>query len=120
MSTKPAHPPPRKNPKGGLTAAGRKAFKEKDGSTLKPGVKGAANTPTKMLRKGSFLRRHYVSLRGPLVDAAGKPTRLALQASAWGEPIPRSIAAAKKLAAEGLKLLKRYKKAKAKGAAKSA
>ena len=33
-----------KNPKGGLTEAGRKFFKRKEGSNLKPGVKGAANT----------------------------------------------------------------------------
>ena len=37
-----------KNPEGGLTAAGRKFFKKKEGSNLKPGVKGAANTPEKM------------------------------------------------------------------------
>lgn len=116
VSSKAARSPPLKDPKGGLTSAGRKAFKKKDGSNLKTGVRGAADTPAKMLRKGSFLRRHYVTLRGPLVDDAGKPTRLALQASAWGEAIPKSAAAAHKLAEKGLKLLKQYKKAKAKPA----
>ncbi len=105
---------PTKDPKGGLTAAGRKAFNEKDGSNLKPGVLGAADTPEKMKRKGSFLRRHYATLSGPLVDEDGQPTRLALQARAWGEPVPKTPAAAKKLAEKGSRLLERYKKTKEK------
>ena len=103
-----------KNPEGGLTAAGRKAFKEKEGSNLKPGVKGAVDSPEKMKRKGSFLRRHFATLRGPLVDENGKPTRLALSAHAWGEPVPKTKAAAKKLADKGTKLLERYEKSKSK------
>lgn len=100
-----------KNPKGGLTAAGREYFRKKEGAHLKPGVKGKADTPEKMKRKGSFLRRHYANLRGPLVDDNGKPTRLALQARAWGEPAPKTRAAAKKLAEKGTRLLERYHKA---------
>jgi hypothetical protein len=65
-----------------------------------------------MLRKGLFLRRHYANLHGPLVDEAGKPTRLALHARAWGEPIPKTAADAKKLAEKGTRLLERSKKAK--------
>ncbi len=103
-----------KDPQGGLTAAGRKAFKEKDGSNLRPGVKGPADTPDKMRRKGSFLRRHYTTLRGPLVDDEGNPTRLALQAHAWGEPVPKTAAEAKKLAKKGKKLLEQYHDTKAK------
>jgi Domain of unknown function (DUF6321) len=102
-----------KDPNGGLTAAGRKAYKDKEGANLKPGVKGPADTPEKMKRKGSFLRRHYANLRGPLVGEDGKPTRLALQARAWGEPAPKTEAAAAKLAEKGTKLLARYRKAKA-------
>ncbi len=102
-----------KDPHGGLTAAGRREFNEKDGSHLRPGVKGPADTPDKMRRKGSFLRRHYATLRGPLVDDQGQPTRLALQAHAWGEPVPKSTAAAKKLAAKGSRLLERYRRTKA-------
>ena len=105
---------PLKDPKGGLTAAGRKAFKEKEGANLRPGVKGKADTPEKMKRKGSFLRRHYANLRGPLVDDEGNPTRLALQARAWGEPAPKTAEAAKKLAEKGARLLERYKKTKEK------
>ena len=105
---------PQKDPKGGLTAAGRKAFAKKEGAHLKPGVRGPADTPEKMRRKGSFLRRHFATLRGPLVDDAGKSTRLALSAHAWGEPVPKTKAAAKKLAEKGKKLLARYERAKEK------
>ena len=97
-----------KNPKGGLTAAGRRHFKKTEGANLKPGVTGKADTPEKMKRKGSFLRRHFANLRGPLVDENGQPTRLALSAHAWGEPVPKTAAAAKKLAKKGTALLERY------------
>ncbi len=112
MATKnPKSSPKLKDPKGGLTAAGRKSFAKKDGSHLKPGVKGAADTPEKMRRKGSFLRRHFANPRGPL-KKDGEPTRLALSAHAWGEPVPKTMADAKKLAAKGTALLKKYQKAK--------
>ena len=101
-----------KDPKGGLTPAGRAAFRRKEGAHLKPGVKGPADTPEKLRRKGSFLRRHFANPRGPMVKD-GKPTRLALSAHAWGEPLPKTLAAAKKLAAKGAKLLARYARVKA-------
>lgn len=101
-----------KDPKGGLTAAGRKFFNEKEGSHRRPGVQGPADTPEKMLRKGSFLRRHYANPRGPVVDDQGQPTRQALQAAAWGEPVPKSEADEKKLAEKGAELLDRYHQAK--------
>jgi Domain of unknown function (DUF6321) len=107
-------PQKEKDPKGGLTAAGRAAFKAKEGANLKPGVKGAADTPEKMRRKGSFLRRMFTHLRGPLVDAKGQPTRLALSARAWGEPVPKTVTAAEKLAAKGARLLEKYAKSKVK------
>ncbi len=122
-TTKPRHrkPSPKnpqrplRDPKGGLTAAGRTAFNKKDGSHLRPGVKGRADTPEKMRRKGSFLRRHFATLRGPLKDADGNPTRLALQAHAWGEPVPKTAAAARRLAAKGTELLKQYAERKPTG-----
>jgi hypothetical protein len=101
-----------KDPKGGLTQAGRDAYNEKTGSNLKPGVKGTADTPQKKRRKGSFLTRHFTSPRGPVVKD-GKPTRQALQAAAWGEPVPKTAADEKKLAAKGRKLLEDYHNAKA-------
>jgi hypothetical protein len=102
-----------KDPKGGLTAEGRRYFERKEGAHLKPGVRGPADTPEKMRRKGSFLRRHFAHLRGPLVSKSGEPTRLALSAHAWGESVPKTVAAARKLAAKGTRLLERYAKAKA-------
>lgn len=104
---------PLKDPRGGLTAAGRKAFKEAEGANLKPGVKGKADTPEKMRRKGSFLRRHFANPRGPMTDEKGEPTRLALSAHAWGERVPKTMADAEKLATKGTKLLEQYKDAKA-------
>jgi Domain of unknown function (DUF6321) len=100
-----------KDPQGGLTAAGRKMFAQKEGAHLRPGVRGAADTPEKMLRKGSFLRRHFANPRGPM-QRDGKPTRLALSAHAWGEPVPKTLGDARKLAAKGKQLLARFKKTK--------
>lgn len=100
---------PLRDPKGGLTAAGRKYFKETEGANLKPGVKGAADTPTKMRRKGSFLVRFFTNPRGPMVDEQGRPTRLALSARAWGEPVPQNREDAAELAAKGRRLLDRYR-----------
>jgi hypothetical protein len=96
-----------RNPKGGLTAAGRAYFAQKDGSHLKPGVSGPADTPEKQKRKGSFLARTFTHPRGPMIDDKAEPTRLALSAYAWGEPVPKTTAAAKKLAAKGQKLLEK-------------
>jgi len=111
--------PTEKDPEGGLTAAGRRAFAKKEGAHLKPGVRGPADTPEKMKRKGSFLRRHFANPRGPMTDENGKPTRLALSAHAWGEPVPKTLAAAKRLADKGTKLLERYERAKKSTAKKS-
>lgn len=98
-----------KNSEGGLTQAGRDKFNKATGGNLKPGVKGAANTPEKMRRKGSFLRRFYAkSPIPPLKLPNGKPSRFALASAAWGEPVPTSAAAVRRLAAKGETLLKRY------------
>ena len=105
---------PLKDPKGGLTAAGRAHFKRTEGANLKPGVKGAADTPQKMRRKGSFLTRFFTNPRGPMKDAKGRPTRLALSAAAWGEPVPQDRSDAAKLAAKGRRLLERYENTKKK------
>ena len=106
-----------KDPKGGLTEVGREFFAETEGAHLKPGVKGKADTPEKMQRKGSFLRRHYANPPGPVVDDKGKPTRQALQAAAWGEPVPKSEGDEKKLAAKGAELLEEYHQVKGDGKA---
>ena len=71
-----------KDPQGGLTAKGREFFARTEGAHLRPGVQGLADTPEKMVRKGSFLRRHFAHPRGPMKDEKGEPTRLALSAQA--------------------------------------
>lgn len=106
-----------KDASGGLTSEGRKFFNQRDGSNLKPGVTGATDTPEKMKRKGSFLTRHFTKPSGPMVKD-GEATRLALSAHAWGEPVPKTEAAAKKLAAKGRKLLEKYHATQEKDAAK--
>lgn len=103
-----------KDPDGGLTAAGRAHFKKTEGANLKPGVKGPADTPQKMRRKGSFLTRFFTNPSGPMKDENGKPTRLALSAAAWGEPVPQNTEDAAKLAAKGRRLLDRYDNTKKK------
>ena len=62
------------NPKGGLNAKGRASYNKKTGGNLKPPVGGAADTPQKKKRKGSFLVR-MGSSAGPL-NKDGKKTRL--------------------------------------------
>ncbi|MBR0738686.1 hypothetical protein JQ581_17255 [Bradyrhizobium liaoningense] len=106
-----------KDPRGGLTAAGRKAFARKQGAHLRPGVtkKESDMTPQEMRRKGSWAVRFYGRAKlPPLVDAEGQPTRHALSAHAWGEPVPKTVAAARRIAAKGERLLARYRRAKAK------
>ncbi len=114
-TTKKASKKTEKDPEGGLTAAGRKAFAKKQGAHLKPGVtkKASEMTPSEMRRKGSWAVRFYGRAKlPPLVDREGRPTRHALSAHAWGEPVPKTVAAARKIAAKGERLLERYRKTK--------
>jgi hypothetical protein len=101
-----------KDPAGGLTASGRSKYNKATGSNLKPGVTGSADTPEKMRRKGSFLTRFFTNPSGPMKDDNGKPTRLALSAAAWGEPVPQNTEDAARLAAKGRNLLEKYKNTK--------
>ncbi|MCK1387221.1 DUF6321 domain-containing protein [Bradyrhizobium sp. 21] len=104
-----------KDPRGGLTAAGRKAFARKQGAHLRPGVTKTASemTPQDMRRKGSWAVRFYGRAKLPaLLDAHGRPTRHALSAHAWGEPVPKTVAAARRIAAKGERLLARYHRVK--------
>jgi len=66
-----------KDPKGGLTAAGRRMYRRKTGARLKPGVKKPDSklTPQQMRRKGSWATRFYGRAKLPaLVDEKGRPT----------------------------------------------
>lgn len=105
---------PMQDPDGGLTAAGRRHYNETEGSNLKPGVKGPADTPDKMHRKGSFLTRFFTNPSGPMKDEKGEPTRLALSAQAWGEPVPQNMDDARELAAKGRRMLDDYQAQKEK------
>lgn len=108
-----------RNPKGGLTEAGRAWYAAKTGANLKPGVTGPPDTPEKMRRKGSFLTRMFTHPRGPMQDAKGRPTRLALSAQAWGEKLPKTMHEAHMLAAEGRRLLAQYQSARKASAKKT-
>ena len=78
-----------KNPKGGLTAAGRRFFKKKEGANLKAPVKSGTNP-----RRVSFAAR-FAGMKGPMKDKKGRPTRKALALRAWGFG---SVAAARNFA----------------------
>jgi hypothetical protein len=96
---------------GGLTAAGREHFKRTEGANLKPGVKEKNPSGDKARRKGSFLTRFFTNPRGPMEDDKGRPTRLALSAQAWGEPLPKNREDAARLAEKGRSLLEKSKQA---------
>ncbi len=99
-----------RDPEGGLTEAGRRKFERSgESKNLQPGVKDSNPVGERARRKGSFLTRFYTNPSGPLVDKDGDPTRLALAANAWGEPVPRSAGAAARLAAKGRNMLEKYK-----------
>ncbi len=99
-----------KDPEGGLTEAGRRKFEQSgESNNLQPGVKESSPSGDKARRKGSFLTRFYTNPSGPLVNEDGEPTRLALAANAWGEPVPRTASSARRLAAKGRNLLEKYK-----------
>ena len=107
---------PEKDRKGGLTAAGRAAFARKDASHLKPGVRKKLSDMTPQdMRQGSWAVRFYGRKKlPPLVDRQGRPTRHALSAHAWGEPVPKTVAAARRIAAKGERLLQRNRQVKGK------
>jgi hypothetical protein len=92
--------------KGGLNAAGRASYKRETGGTLKPPVKGEAQSPEQLRRKGSFLTR-MGSMPGLLFDEQGDKTRLKLSLEAWGHRGDKASAVAK-----GRRLLERYRKQK--------
>tara|TARA_B100000073_G_C23560017_1_gene503713 strand:- start:34 stop:306 length:273 start_codon:yes stop_codon:yes gene_type:complete len=67
-----------KNPKGGLSAAGRRHLNRTTGSNLKAPVKKGTNP-----RRVSFAAR-FSGMKGPMKDSKGRPTRKALALKAWG------------------------------------
>ena len=67
-----------KSKTGGLTAAGRKYFKNKEGANLKAPVAKGKNP-----RRVSFAAR-FAGMKGPMKDEKGRPTRKALALKKWG------------------------------------
>ena len=84
-----------KNPKGGLTAAGRAFYKRTEGANLKPGVKSYSKaSPADKKRWVRWaLRFAGRSDIPPLKKPNGEVTRFALMFAAWGEPVPTSVSA---------------------------
>lgn len=106
---------PIKDPEGGLTAEGRKHF----GGNLQPGVM-KVETLEDLKRWGSWARRFYGrSVLPPMKDHNGEPTRIALDAQAWGCKIPKNKKEAKVIARRGSEALKLYKELKKKGTKKN-
>lgn len=73
-----------KNPKGGLTQAGRDKYNSATGGNLKPPVsaKEAAKSPKAAARRSSFCAR-MSAVKGNLKDEKGRPTRKALALKKW-------------------------------------
>ena len=67
-----------KNPKGGLTEAGRQHFKRTEGADLKRPVRSGTNP-----RRVSFAAR-FAGMKGAEKKPDGTPTRLGLALRAWG------------------------------------
>tara|TARA_R100001510_G_C7449760_1_gene75195 strand:+ start:186 stop:455 length:270 start_codon:yes stop_codon:yes gene_type:complete len=83
-----------KSPSGGLTEAGRKYFKRKEGANLKKPVPTGTNP-----RRVSFAAR-FGGMAGPERDEKGEPTRLGLALKKWGF---RSKESARRFAARNKK-----------------
>lgn len=95
---------PIRDPQGGLTPKGRAHYKRTEGANLKPGVKNYSSaSPADKKRWISWASRFYgQSDLPPMKKPNGQPTRAALTAAAWGEPVPGSEAAARKIYAKAL------------------
>jgi len=88
------------NPKGGLNSKGRASLRAQ-GQNIRPGVKNYSKASVANKKRWiSWALRFYSNPSGPLVDKNGKPTRLALTAAAWGEPVPKTREAALRIAAK--------------------
>lgn len=87
-----------KDPRGGLNAAGRASLRAQ-GQNIQPGVRNYESASLADKKRWiSWALRFYSNPRGPMTDAKGRPTRLALTARAWGEPVPKTRAQAMRIA----------------------
>lgn len=78
-----------KDPRGGLSAAGRKKF------GVKKGVGSFASAGDSDKKRWVRWALRFTKTPRPLTDDKGQPTRYALMFRAWGEPVPTSVSAVK-------------------------
>lgn len=90
---------PIRDPQGGLTAKGRAHYKRTEGANLKPGVKNYSSASLEDKKRWvSWASRFYGQKNlPPMKKPNGQPTRAALTAAAWGEPVPANEAAARRI-----------------------
>lgn len=72
-----------KSKTGGLTAAGRKYFKNKTGANLKPPVTGKVKRGSKAAKRRKSFCARMSGVKGPMKDSKGRPTRKALALRKW-------------------------------------
>ena len=96
-----------KNPKGGLSAKGRKKF------GVKAGVKNYSSASRKDKGRWVSWAMRFTGTPKPVKDANGNPTRYALMFSAWGEKVPTSRADVEAVHAKAVRRSKELKKSDA-------
>ncbi len=72
-----------KSKTGGLTAAGRRYFKNKTGANLKPPVTGKVKRGSKAAKRRKSSCARMSGVKGPMKDSKGRPTRKALALRKW-------------------------------------
>jgi len=72
-----------KSPSGGLTAAGRRYFKAKEGANLKAPVTGKVKRGSKAAKRRKSFCARMSGVKGPMKDSKGRPTRKALALRKW-------------------------------------
>ena len=72
-----------KSKTGGLTAAGRRYFKNKTGANLKAPVTGSVKRGSKAAKRRKSFCAQMSGVKGPMKDSKGRPTRKALALRKW-------------------------------------
>lgn len=72
-----------KSKTGGLTAAGRRYFKNKTGANLKAPVTGSVKRGSKAAKRRKSFCARMSGVKGPMKDSEGRPTRKALALRKW-------------------------------------
>lgn len=72
-----------KSKTGGLTAAGRRYFKNKTGANLKAPVTGKVKRGSKAAKRRKSFCARMGGVKGPMKDSKGRPTRKALALRKW-------------------------------------